>query len=64
MLGRFWKVKGPGLIILIPGIQQMVRVDQCTMVMDVQTAAWGVKVANVEIKRRAKIIHHRRPHAD
>jgi len=25
-LGRFWKVKGPGLVILVPGIQQMVRV--------------------------------------
>ncbi len=34
-LGRFWKVKGPGLIILIPGIQQMVRVDLRTVVMDV-----------------------------
>ncbi len=35
MLGRFWKVKGPGLIIVIPGIQQMVRVDLRTIVMDV-----------------------------
>jgi len=34
-LGRFWKVKGPGLVILIPGIQQMVRVDLRTIVMDV-----------------------------
>ena len=34
-LGRFWKVKGPGFIILIPGIQQMVRVDLRTVVMDV-----------------------------
>ncbi len=34
-LGRFWKVKGPGLIILIPGIQQMVKVDLRTVVMDV-----------------------------
>jgi hypothetical protein len=25
LLGRFWKVKGPGLVIVIPGIQQMVR---------------------------------------
>ena len=32
-LGRFWKVKGPGLFILIPGIQQMVRVDLRTVVM-------------------------------
>ena len=34
-LGRFWKVKGPGLIILIPIIQKMVRVDLRTTVMDV-----------------------------
>ncbi len=35
MLGRFWKVKGPGLILVIPVIQQMVRVDLRTIVMDV-----------------------------
>jgi regulator of protease activity HflC (stomatin/prohibitin superfamily) len=35
MLGRFWKVKGPGLIIVIPFIQQMVRVDLRTRVFDV-----------------------------
>jgi regulator of protease activity HflC (stomatin/prohibitin superfamily) len=35
MLGRFWKVKGPGLVLVIPGIQQMVRVGLRTMVFDV-----------------------------
>jgi len=35
LLGRFWKVKGPGLILIIPAIQQMVRVDLRTIVMDV-----------------------------
>ncbi len=35
MLGRFWRVKGPGLVLLIPGIQQMVRVDLRTVVFDV-----------------------------
>ena len=35
LLGRFWKVKGPGIIIVIPGIQRMVRVDLRTIVMDV-----------------------------
>src|SRR4030067_721814 len=35
MLGRFWKVKGPGLIIIIPGIQSMVKVDLRIVVMDV-----------------------------
>lgn len=34
-LGRFWKVKGPGLILIFPGIQQMVRVDLRVVVMDV-----------------------------
>ena len=37
LLGRFWKVKGPGFIIIIPLIQQMVRVDLRTVVMDVPT---------------------------
>jgi regulator of protease activity HflC (stomatin/prohibitin superfamily) len=35
LLGRFWKVKGPGLIIVVPGIQKMIRVDLRTIVMDV-----------------------------
>jgi regulator of protease activity HflC (stomatin/prohibitin superfamily) len=34
-LGRFWAVKGPGLILLIPVLQQMVRVDLRTVVHDV-----------------------------
>ena len=34
-LGRFWKVKGPGLIIIVPFIQQYVRVELRTIVMDV-----------------------------
>ena len=36
-LGRFWKVKGPGLVLLIPGIQQMVRVGLRVVVLDVPT---------------------------
>lgn len=35
LLGRFWKVKGPGLIIVVPVIQQIVRVDLRTITMDV-----------------------------
>src|SRR6195256_2290758 len=35
MLGRFWKVKGPGFFLLIPIVQQMVRIDLRTVVMDV-----------------------------
>ena len=34
-LGRFWRVKGPGMVILIPGIQKMVRIDLRIVVMDV-----------------------------
>ena len=36
-LGRFTGVKGPGLIILIPFVQQMVRTDLRTTVLDVPT---------------------------
>ncbi len=36
-LGRFWKVKGPGLVILVPVIQQVVRVDLRTVVLEVPT---------------------------
>ena len=35
LLGRFWRVKGPGLVLIVPAIQQMVRVDLRTVVMDV-----------------------------
>jgi regulator of protease activity HflC (stomatin/prohibitin superfamily) len=37
LLGRFWKVKGPGIIIVIPGVQRMIRVDLRTFVLDVPT---------------------------
>ena len=37
ILGRFQKVKGPGLIIIIPIIQQMVRIDMRTIVLDIPT---------------------------
>jgi len=35
LLGKYYKVKGPGLIIVIPGIQKMVKVSLRTVVMDV-----------------------------
>lgn len=34
-LGRFWRVKGPGLILVVPIIQQMFRIQLRTVVMDV-----------------------------
>jgi regulator of protease activity HflC (stomatin/prohibitin superfamily) len=36
-LGRFWRVKGPGLVLVVPIIQQMVKVQLRTVVMDVPT---------------------------
>lgn len=37
ILGRFWKVKGPGLIIVLPFIQRMVKVDLRLIVLDIPT---------------------------
>jgi regulator of protease activity HflC (stomatin/prohibitin superfamily) len=54
MLGRFWKVKGPGLIVIIPGIQQMVRVDLRTIVMDVPSQD-VISRDNVSVKVNAVI---------
>jgi regulator of protease activity HflC (stomatin/prohibitin superfamily) len=34
-LGRFQKVKGPGLVLLIPFVQEMVRVDQRIQVVEI-----------------------------
>jgi len=54
MLGRFWRVKGPGLIIVLPGIQQMVRVDLRTIVMDVPSQD-VISRDNVSVKVNAVI---------
>ena len=54
LLGRFWKVKGPGLIIVIPGIQKMVRVDLRTVVMDVPSQD-VISRDNVSVKVSAVI---------
>ncbi len=53
-LGRFWKVKGPGLVILIPGIQQMVKVDLRIVVMDVPSQD-VISRDNVSVKVNAVI---------
>ena len=37
LLGRYYKVKGPGLVIVIPFFQQMVKVDMRTIVWDIPT---------------------------
>ncbi len=54
LLGRFWKVKGPGLIIIVPIIQQMVRVDLRTIVMDVPTQD-VISHDNVSVKVNAVV---------
>jgi len=53
-LGRFWKVKGPGLIIVIPLIQQMERVDLRVIVMDVPTQD-VISKDNVSVKVNAVV---------
>ena len=54
MLGRFYGVKGPGFIIVIPLIQQMERVDLRTIVMDVPTQD-VISRDNVSVKVNAVV---------
>jgi len=54
LLGRFQRVKGPGLIIVVPGIQQMVRVDLRTIVLDVPTQD-VISRDNVSVKVNAVV---------
>jgi regulator of protease activity HflC (stomatin/prohibitin superfamily) len=54
LLGRFWKVKGPGLIIVIPLVQRMVRVDLRVIVMDVPTQD-VISRDNVSVKVNAVV---------
>ncbi len=53
-LGRFWSVKGPGFIIVIPVVQQMERVDLRTIVMDVPTQD-VISQDNVSVKVNAVV---------
>jgi len=54
LLGRFQGVMGPGLIIIVPGIQQMVRVDLRTVVLDVPTQD-VISRDNVSVKVNAVV---------
>ena len=54
LLGRFQKVKGPGLIVLFPGIQKMIKVDLRVIVMDVPTQD-VISKDNVSVKVNAVI---------
>jgi regulator of protease activity HflC (stomatin/prohibitin superfamily) len=53
-LGRFSGVKGPGLIILIPFVQQAVRVDLRTIVLDVPSQD-VISRDNVSVKVNAVV---------
>ena len=53
-LGRFQSVKGPGLIILIPGLQKMTKVDLRVIVLDVPTQD-VISRDNVSVKVNAVI---------
>ena len=53
-LGRFQSVMGPGIIFLIPGVQQVVRVDLRTRVLDVPTQD-VISRDNVSVKVNAVI---------
>ena len=54
MLGRFHKVKGPGLIILVPFVQTMTKIDLRVIVMDVPTQD-VISRDNVSVKVNAVI---------
>jgi regulator of protease activity HflC (stomatin/prohibitin superfamily) len=54
LLGRFQRVKGPGLIIIVPGIQQMVRMDLRTLVLDVPSQD-VISRDNVSVKVNAVV---------
>ena len=54
LLGRFQAVKGPGLIVVVPGIQQMVRVDLRTLVLDVPSQD-VISRDNVSVKVNAVV---------
>jgi regulator of protease activity HflC (stomatin/prohibitin superfamily) len=54
LLGRFWRVKGPGLIVLVPGLMQMVRMDLRTVVLDVPSQD-VISHDNVSVKVNAVV---------
>src|SRR6266851_5888751 len=56
-LGRYWAVKGPGWFILIPVIQQMVKMDLRTVVLDVPPQD-VITRDNVSVKVNAVVYFH------
>jgi regulator of protease activity HflC (stomatin/prohibitin superfamily) len=56
LLGRFWKVKGPGIVVIVPFVQQMVRVDLRMRVLDVPPQD-VISRDNVSVKVNAVIYY-------
>jgi regulator of protease activity HflC (stomatin/prohibitin superfamily) len=56
LLGRFWKVKGPGLVLVVPVVQQMVRMDLRTRVLDVPPQD-VISKDNVSVKVNAVVYY-------
>jgi regulator of protease activity HflC (stomatin/prohibitin superfamily) len=56
LLGRFWKVKGPGLVLVVPFVQQMVRMDLRTRVLDVPPQD-VISKDNVSVKVNAVVYY-------
>jgi regulator of protease activity HflC (stomatin/prohibitin superfamily) len=54
LLGRFQRVKGPGIIIVVPVIQQMIRTDLRVITMDVPTQD-VISRDNVSVKVNAVV---------
>jgi len=54
LLGRFQRVKGPGIIIIVPVIQQMIRTDLRVITMDVPTQD-VISRDNVSVKVNAVV---------
>ena len=54
LLGRFQKVTGPGLVVIVPGLQKVIRVDLRTVVLEVPTQD-VISRDNVSVKVSAVI---------
>ncbi len=57
LLGRFWKVKGPGVVIVIPYVQLMERISLRTLVLDVPSQDL-ITSDNISIRVNAVVYYH------
>ena len=56
-LGRFWKVKGPGVVLVVPYIQVMERISLRTLVLDVPSQDL-ITSDNVSVRVNAVVYYH------